>query len=74
MGGAWKQSNELQPARGIRLNSNGAPLGHYIKITGLFWGIPRTMKDHEKQHGNNINLMIFNGFQWCLVVFCSLKY
>ena len=74
MGGVWKQSNELQPARGVSLNSNGAPLGHYIKIMGLFWGILRTMEDHEKQLGAYINMMIYNGFQWYLVVFYSLKY
>ena len=62
MGGVWKQSNELQPAHGVSLNSNGAPLGHYFKITGLFWGILRTMKDHEKQHLMDCNLLITNGF------------
>ena len=74
MGGVWEQSNELQPARGVSLNSNGAPLGHYMKIMGLFWGIPGTMKGHEKQLNLSVNFMICNGFQLCLMVFDGQKY
>ena len=44
------------------------------KIMGLCWGILRTMKDHEKQLRAYINMMIYNGFQWYLVVFYSLNY
>jgi len=61
----------------FRANYNlkfGAPLGHYFKIPGLFWGILRPMKGYEKQLDSNSNPMILNGFYQSLAVFSGLKY